>query len=271
MAYKKGYLRMNREGRFGGKMTAIRIVLFVALFLSMIIVITPIVTIDRFHVKGDSMLPTYASGDVIVVNKLAMGARIYTDYNFDSPSLHCIRMPGFGKLNVGDVAVFNAPFGRNNEKIEFKINFVYFKRCLGCPGDTIGVRDGMFYNSQYSDPIGDSVSQECLKQLPDSLIPSYALCAYPYSTELNWTIKQLGPVIIPKKGMTIKLDNINRSLYFHVIEYETGKHPDSLQTLTYKFKQDYYYFVGDNVIDSKDSRYFGFVPESFIVGKVFSR
>ena len=34
----------------------------------------------------------------------------------------------------------------------------------------------------------------------------------------------------------------------------------------YVFRENYYFFGGDNVIDSKDSRYIGPVPEEYIVG-----
>ena len=39
---------------------------------------------DRFIIKGDSMAPTYESGEAVWVNKLLMGARIYTDFDFSS-------------------------------------------------------------------------------------------------------------------------------------------------------------------------------------------
>ena len=35
---------------------------------------------------------------------------------------------------------------------------------------------------------------------------------------------------------------------------------------TYEFRENYYFFCGDNVINSKDCRYLGFVPEEFIIG-----
>ena len=34
----------------------------------------------------------------------------------------------------------------------------------------------------------------------------------------------------------------------------------------YTFKHDYYFMAGDNVAHSIDSRYWGFVPDVFIVG-----
>lgn len=36
----------------------------------------------------------------------------------------------------------------------------------------------------------------------------------------------------------------------------------------YEFLSDWYFLGGDNVLNSKDSRYFGFVPDDYIIGKV---
>ena len=84
---------------------------------------------DRFVIKGESMEPTLHTGEGVWVNKLLMGARIYTKFDFeDSPELHCFRMPGLRKLRVGDIAVFNYPYGWGGDTIAFKINYVYCKR-----------------------------------------------------------------------------------------------------------------------------------------------
>ena len=64
-------------------------------------------------------------------------------------------------------------------------------------------------------------------------------------------------------------------LYSMQIEYETGFKPivmDGIVQLdgktidTYCFRGNWYFFGGDNVLDSKDSRYIGLVPEEYIVG-----
>ena len=41
---------------------------------------------------------------------------------------------------------------------------------------------------------------------------------------------------------------------------------DSLIT-DYRFKENYYFTTGDNVMNSQDSRYWGLLPEPFIVGR----
>ena len=255
----------------------IKLILSIVMVLFSVAIILPVFICDRFSVKGSSMSPTYSSGEHIWVNKLCMGPRIYTNYDFDSPELKAFRLPGFKNLEVGDVAVFNVPYGRDKEKIEFRINYVYAKRCLGCPGDTVGISDCMFYNTKTDTPIGYLPNQHLLKQTPDSLIPDYALAAYPYSYDFNWTIKELGPLVVPYKGMKVSLDYKTALLYSHAIEYETGFKPQwnagmcyigETSYRDYQFRKDYYYFIGDNVLDSKDSRYLGFVPEDYIIGKV---
>ena len=233
---------------------------------------------DQFVVPSESMLPTLAPGDRILVNKLIVGARIYKKFDFsEGAALHSFRLPGFRKVRVNDIVVFNVPQGYDRDNIEFRINYVYAKRCIGTPGDSVSIRNGRFRNNHWSGPIGDTVQQQVLARMPDSLFSPYVLRSMPFDDSLfGWTIKNMGPLHVPRAGDSIPLDLRHFKLYRQVIEYETGKalsfeneaRLDGTPINGYTFRKNYYFGCGDNAPDSKDSRYWGFAPEEFIIGVV---
>lgn len=227
---------------------------------------------ERFIVPSESMRPTLVPDDKIWVNKLLFGARIYKSLDFsDHAPLECFRLPGLRKIRPGDVICFNYPLGYDKwTEIEFKINYVYCKRVVGTPGDTIGIRDGITWNNNYSGTIGVLDNQLAIRNTPDSILWRTTFMATMPFTRPMWTIKNFGPLYIPEKGKTIELDSIGRAIYGPVIEYETGSWPADDMT-SHTFRQDYYFAFGDNSMDSQDSRYWGFIPEDFIIGIVGGR
>lgn len=188
---------------------------------------------EVYKVTKNSMNNTYQNGDRVVVNKLA-------------------------KKNVSrnDIVVFN-----------YK-NDVFIKRCIGLPGETVEIKEGIFYIDK--------------KEIP---FPKHAILPSPYSNDTvgsknnkdinivmfdllgkNWSIDNFGPYIIPKKGMTIQLTNENAKLYKKLLEGESSIPKQSETSFT--FKNDYFFVVGDNRPKSEDSRIFGAIDKTKIIGTV---
>ena len=224
-----------------------------------------VMLLDRFHVGGQSMEPTLHEGDPLWVEKWTLGARIYTRFDFSSPVLSCIRMPGFGHLTPGDIAVFNSPEGGESGSIGFRINYVFAKRCIGSPGDTIRIVNGFYCNSSMPGkllcpPEGQvRLSEMTLEDLDSAGV-------YWKTMNPRWSIRDFGPLLIPKKGSRVQFDSLSVSVYAKAVEYESGRFP--VEGETYTFRENWYFFGGDQVLNSRDSRYIGLVPEPYIIGRV---
>jgi signal peptidase I len=233
---------------------------------------------DQFVIPTESMLPTLMPGDRVLVDKTIMGARIYSDFNFkpEGGELECWRTRGTRTIQLNDIVVFNFP--EHEKRLSFVINEVYCKRCVALPGDSLSIVDGHYVNNNFDGVLGNKKKQDDLANIPDSTL-DFLLHTTPYDERIPWTIHQFGPLYIPRSGDIIKITPHEACLYRMLLEWETGKKIDfsweenkvwanGKELKFHQFLHNYYFMAGDNASDSNDSRYWGLVPEEYIVGVV---
>jgi len=186
---------------------------------------------EPFRIPSGSMLPTLQSGDLILVNKFQYGIRL--------PILDK-KVVTLGELKRGDVVVFRYPVDPALD---------YIKRVIGLPGDEIRYQDKkLFVNDteipnqrvgEYFEPDrGAYVGQyaETLGERPHHILQNrragsgfMPITAYPYREQCTYAADGLRCVV----------------------------------------PAGHYFMMGDNRDNSLDSRYWGFVPDEYIVGRAF--
>jgi len=237
-----------------------------------------------FNVPTFSMNNTLKEGDYILVNKLAYGTRIpitplslpIGNTYIDWIQIPYLRIPGFTNVAHNDIIVFNFPL---EDDLPIDHRQEYVKRCIGLPGDTILIKKGIvFVNNKKiteSENILYLLDEQKNRLLIDSSV--YSPAVFPNSSNIKWNADNFGSLYIPKKGETISFTKENIILYKRVIEkYENNilnLKNDSVfinnqYCINYTFKMNYYFTLGDNRYNSIDSRFWGFVPEDHLIGRV---
>lgn len=234
-----------------------------------------------FKIPSDSMEPGLIAGDFIIVNKLSYGARLFNVLDaIDKKEIKIRRLPGIGEIERNDVVVFNFPYPARWDSIGFDVMKYYVKRCIALPGDTFEIRKAQYRVRGVDMPLGKTTSQqELYRRLVsdrESLPLESILKGYPYDSIIGWDIQEFGPMYIPRQGAEIVMNRTNAVLYKNLIEWEQKQKLICREGIfflgdkeikVYRFCRNYYFMAGDKTVNSQDSRYWGLLPEEFIVGK----
>lgn len=231
-----------------------------------------------FKIPSDSMEPALKDGDCILVNKMIGGARLFDVLaTLRNEDVDIFRVPSLGDLKRNDVLVFNFPYQSGRwDSIRMDVMQYYVKRCIALPGDTLEIREGIYKVRGCNEQLGNYKAQQYISKLKHPKTHEIVMRTFPYNRHLGWNIKEFGPLPIPRKGQEVVMNDISYLLYRRLIDWEQKTKlrlkdgqillGDSL-IKEYVFTKNYYFVSGDNMPNSQDSRYWGMLPEEYIVGK----
>lgn len=245
-------------------------------------VVLQVFFVTSFSIPSDSMEPALLPGDKILVEKCATGARLFdlTDA-LEGKEVEIYRMPGWSDFRRNDVLVFNFPYREGRwDSIAFDVMKYFVKRCIAIPGDTLEIRGGYYRLRGVDAPVGNRQAQDQVAALTAADTARVVMDCYPWDKALGWTIRDFGPLAVPRQGQTVRLDRTACVLYRPLISWEQKawldwREQEGVATLgdsivtEYTFRENYYFVAGDKALNSQDSRYWGLLPESFVVGRAF--
>ncbi|MFZ2287983.1 MAG: signal peptidase I [Bacteroidales bacterium] len=213
------------------------------------VILSRLYLFDIYKVPSYSMEPTLLAGDFILVSKAEYGPRVISFSKLLLKRELVYRWHrGSRKPRLDDLIVFNQPVNATeNCNVSSTFGQVMVKRITGLPGDSVRI---------YRPGTGRACAD-----------------VFPFDTALHWRADHYGPLYVPQKNDTLDLTEENLSHFELVILAENLFRPGDarlfpVQPTHHVFRMDYYFVTGDNFYMSSDSRHWGFVPETHIIGKV---
>jgi signal peptidase I len=191
--------------------------------------------VQAFTIPSGSMLNTLQLNDFIVANKAV--------YRYTDPK-------------HGDIVVFKPP---EHAKQPGQTDVDFIKRCIGIPGDTIEIREGVLYRNGKATPepyvelldgAGRKLPPEAKNDLPDFKLVEHE--------------GRYWPLMIDSYGNAnppIHMTNPEFVLHDEALMRELVAKPPA------KIPPGHYLFMGDNRFNSSDGRSWGLVERSNVIGR----
>lgn len=189
---------------------------------------------EPFQIPSGSMMPTLLVGDFILVEKFSYGIK---DPVFRS------KLVETGAPERGDVVVFKYPEDTSVD---------YIKRVIGMPGDTV-----VYQNKQvYIKPKCDDATKNCgkLKAVPLTF------------KERGEFVQDMAKLMRYTEDLDGKQHDILRHPMREISPANFYTQPGT-RSNEWIVPEGQYFVLGDNRDNSRDSRFWGFVPDENLVGK----
>jgi len=227
--------------------------------------------LNAYRIPTPSMANTLYPGDFIFVNLAAYKLKTPQEIPIIGIPIDRVNIFETGKPELNDLIVFKFPL-ITKETSEYSTSNIV-KRIIAGPGDTLQIiKKKIFVNgNEFEIPPTANVNYQHSKitGIEDRNI---------FYKGSGWNTDNYGPIVVPAKGDTININNDNINIWKSLIVYEFGRKVvrqegsvitiDDHPVRNYIVKKDHYFVIGDNFNSSLDSRYFGFIDEDMIVGKV---
>ena len=191
--------------------------------------------VEPFKIPSGSMIPTLQVGDFILVNKFTYGIRL----PIVSKKIIQINDP-----RRGDVMVFHYP---EDPSVD------YIKRVVGLPGDKIMYRNKKVYINgtlQEQQSVGDYNYVESGLKFVHTERHNENLDGHTHALLINPEMPDV------HLGSVSEFPHRDNCTY-------------SEEEIHCTVPDGHYFMMGDNRDNSRDSRYWGFVPDNMIVGRAF--
>ncbi len=245
-----------------------------------IIIIIRLLFIDVYYVPSSSMEHTLFPGNYVLINKIKYGIKIPNHLHnipaigkiFPLPSNNSIlykALPKLAPIKRNDIIVFKAI---DNSDI------FLIKRAIGLSGEEIEIIKGdVFINNiklkeldNYTYIYKDKrfKKSSVLREYSNKEFDELSLFDKDFYEREILTSDNYTKIKIPKKGMKILLNKNTNEHYISLIKkFEDIDSIDFKMKKEHVFKNNYFFLMGDNRHKSVDSRFYGFVPENYILGK----